>query len=44
MYEYIAYVLQSPQTAIGQLDRLEHRIIGLEHLLERYWPYESPFT
>ena len=32
VFEYIAYDLQSPQTAARQLSRLEERILGLEQL------------
>jgi len=39
VFEYIAYDLQSPQTAARQLSRLEERILGLEQMPERYRLY-----
>ena len=32
IFEYIAFELQSPENAIGQLDRLEEQILSLEEL------------
>lgn len=40
IYEYIAFVLQSPQNASSQLDRLEENINSLERMPERYRRYE----
>lgn len=34
IYEYIAYELQSPENAIGQLDRLEENIMKLDQMPE----------
>lgn len=36
IYEYIAYELQSPENARGQLNRIECCILGLRHMPERY--------
>ena len=41
IFEYIAYELQSPQNASGQLDRLEKSILSLEKMSERYRKYEK---
>ena len=41
IFEYIAYELQSPQNASGQLDRLEKSILGLKEMPERYREYEK---
>lgn len=40
IYEYIAYELQSPEDADGQLDRIEKCIISLDYMLERYRFYD----
>ncbi len=41
IYEYIAYTLQSPENAVGQLERIENRIIGLNIMPERFRLYEK---
>lgn len=41
IYEYIAFELLSPDNAVGQLDRLEKRIIELEEFPEKFKPYEK---
>jgi toxin ParE1/3/4 len=41
IYEYIAYELQSPENAKGQLDRLEESILGLDQMPERFRAYEQ---
>lgn len=41
IFEYIAYELQSPQNASGQLDRLEEQILSLDTVPERYRKYEK---
>ncbi|MGN0427477.1 MAG: type II toxin-antitoxin system RelE/ParE family toxin [Agathobacter sp.] len=41
IYEYIAFDLLSPDNAVGQLDRLEEHIIGLEKFPEKFRPYEK---
>ena len=41
IYEYIAYDLQSPENAKGQLGRLNDRILSLENLPERFRRYEN---
>ena len=38
--EYIAFELQAPENASGQLDRLEACIMNLEHMPKRYRQYE----
>lgn len=40
IYQYIAYDMQSPQTAEGQLFRLEKAIASLDQMPERYRVYE----
>ena len=40
IYRYIAYDLQSPQTAEGQLSRLEKAIASLDTMPERFRVYE----
>ena len=40
IYEYIAYELQSPKNASGQLDRIEKCIMSLDNMLERYRFYD----
>ena len=45
IFEHIAYVLQSPENALGQLDRLEQGIASLDDLPERFRVYErEPWT
>ena len=39
--EYIAFELQSPENASGQLDRLEEQILNLDTMPERYRKYEN---
>ena len=41
IFEYIAFELQSPENAIGQLDRLEEQILSLDAMLKRYRKYEK---
>jgi len=41
IYEYIAFELQSPKNASGQLDRLEKQILSLNTMPERYRRYEK---
>ena len=41
IYEYIAFNLQSPGNAKGQLDRLEEQILSLNTMPERYRKYEK---
>lgn len=41
IYEYIAFELQSPENASGQLDRLEERIMSLDQMPERFRQYEK---
>ena len=41
IFEYIAYELQSPQNASGQLERLEEQILSLDTIPERYRKYEK---
>ena len=41
IFEYIAFELQSPENAIGQLDRLEEQILNLDTMPERYRKYEN---
>lgn len=41
IYEYIAFELQSPKNASGQLDRLEGKILSLNMMPERYRRYEK---
>lgn len=36
IYEYIAFELQSPENAAGQLNRLEESIMGLNQMPERF--------
>ena len=40
IFEYIAFELQSPENASGQLDRLEEQILSLDTMPERYRKYE----
>ena len=39
IYEYIAFELQSPESASGQLDRLETSIMSLDKMPERFKKY-----
>ena len=39
IFEYIAFELQSPENASGQLDRLEEQILSLDTMPERYRKY-----
>lgn len=41
IFEYIAFELQSPENASGQLDRLEEQILNLDIMPERYRKYEN---
>ena len=41
IYEYIAWELQSPENAGGQLDRLEKHILKLDQQPERLRQYEQ---
>ncbi|WP_373127334.1 type II toxin-antitoxin system RelE/ParE family toxin [Dielma fastidiosa] len=41
IYEYIAFELQSPENAAGQLNRLEESIMGLDQVPERFREYEN---
>ena len=41
IFEYIAFELQSPENASGQLDRLEEQILSLDIMTERYRKYEN---
>ena len=41
IFEYIAFELQSPENASGQLDRLEEQILSLDTMPERYQKYEK---
>lgn len=36
IYEYIAYELQSPKNAVGQLERIEKFIMGLDYMPKRF--------
>ena len=40
IFEYIAFELQAPENAGGQLDRLEACIMDLDHMPKRYQQYE----
>ena len=40
IFENIAFELQSPENAIGQLDRLEEQILSLDAMPKRYRKYE----
>ena len=39
IFEYISYQIKSPESAAGQLDRLEERILALETMPDRYRVY-----
>ena len=41
IFEYIAFELQSPENASGQLARLEEQILSLDTMPERYRKYEK---
>ena len=41
IFEYIAFDLQSPENASGQLDRLEEHILSLDTMPERCRTYEK---
>ena len=41
IFEYIAFELQSPENASGQLDRLEEQILSLDTMPEHYRKYEK---
>ena len=41
IYEYIAFDLQSPIAASGQLDRLEEAIYKLDHMPNRFRRYDK---
>ena len=41
IYEYIAFELQSPENASGQLERLEAGILALNQMPERFREYEK---
>ncbi|MDO4619475.1 MAG: type II toxin-antitoxin system RelE/ParE family toxin [Lachnospiraceae bacterium] len=41
IYEYIAYELQAPENASGQLDRIEQCIMSLDRMPERFRFYEK---
>lgn len=41
IFEYIAFDLQSVQNAVGQLERLERRIVSLNDMPERFQIYEK---
>ena len=41
IFEYIAFELQLPENAIGQLNRLEEQILSLDAMPKRYRKYEK---
>lgn len=41
IYEYIAFELLSPDHAVGQFERLEEHIAGLEEFPEKFRHYEK---
>ena len=41
IFEYISFELQSPENAIGQLNRLEEQILSLDAMPKRYRKYEK---
>lgn len=41
IYEYIAYELQSPENASGQLERIEQCIMNLDSMPERFRIYNK---
>lgn len=40
IYEYLAFTLQEPKNAGGQLERLESAILTLDHMPERFKKYD----
>ena len=45
IFEYIAFSLQSPENAAGQLDRLEEGILSLGHMPFRFRSFDKePWT
>ena len=41
IFEYIAFELQSPENASGQLNRLEEQILSFDAMPKRYRKYEK---
>lgn len=41
IYEYIAFTLLAPENAKGQIDRLEDKILNLDHMPYRFREYEE---
>lgn len=41
IYEYIAFELQAPENASGQIDRLEEHILSLDNMPEKYRIYDK---
>ena len=41
IYEYIAFELQDPENASGQIDRLEKHILSLDSMPEKYRIYDK---
>ena len=41
IFEYIAFELESPENARGQLNRLEESIMSLDQMPERFREYEN---
>ena len=41
IYEYIAFELQAPENATGQMNRIEKMILSLEEMPERFRRYEK---
>lgn len=41
IFEYIAFELLSPENALGQLERLEQSIMGLDQMPERFNTFAS---
>ena len=41
IYEYIAFELQAPENASGQIDRLEEHILSLDSMPEKYRIYDK---
>lgn len=41
IFEYIAFTLQSPETATAQISRLEKEILSLDRIPERYSVYNA---
>ncbi len=44
IFEYIAFELQSPENASGQLERLEEQILSLDTMPERCRKYEKGYN